>query len=63
MSFDSLQAFLAMGGHGFYVWMVYLAAWGLLAVNFVQLGRSRRKALRMVRAQALAETQEAGHAA
>lgn len=63
MSFDSFQAFLAMGGHGLYVWMVYLAAWGLLAVNFVQLGRSRRKALRMVRAQAPAEAQEAGHAA
>lgn len=63
MSFDSFQAFLAMGGHGLYVWMVYLAAWGLLAINFVQLGRARRKALRAVRAQAPAETQETGHAA
>lgn len=63
MSFDSFQAFLAMGGHGLYVWMVYLAAWGLLAINFVQLARARRKALRAVRAQAPAETQETGHAA
>lgn len=52
MSFDSFQAFLAMGGHGLYVWMVYLAAWGLLAGNFVQMGRSRRKILRELQAQA-----------
>lgn len=54
MSFDSFQGFLAMGGHGLYVWMVYLTAWGLLAGNFVQMGRSRRKILRKLQAQGTA---------
>lgn len=33
--FDSLQAFLQMGGHGPYIWMCYLfvlVVWGYLAL-------------------------------
>lgn len=54
MSFEGLQAFLSMSGHGLYVWMVYLAAWGLLAANFMQMRRARRKALRELQSQAAA---------
>ncbi len=44
MAFDSLSAFLAMGGHGVYVW----AAWGvtgLLLVGTVIHARAERRAL------------------
>lgn len=44
MAFDSLSAFLAMGGHGIYVW----AAWGvtgLLLVGVVVHARVERRAL------------------
>ncbi|MEQ6917118.1 heme exporter protein CcmD [Halomonas aquatica] len=44
MAFDSLSAFLAMGGHGVYVW----AAWGLtglLLVGVVIHARAERRAL------------------
>jgi heme exporter protein D len=43
MQFDSLAAALEMGGHGGYVWSVYLLA--VLVVMFLLLGpvlRSRR---------------------
>lgn len=44
MAFDSLSAFLAMGGHGVYVW----SAWGvtgLLLVGVVLHARAERRAL------------------
>jgi heme exporter protein D len=44
MAFDSLSAFLAMGGHGPYVW----SAWGLTAlllVGVVVHARAERRAL------------------
>ncbi|TDO06249.1 MULTISPECIES: heme exporter protein CcmD [Halomonas] len=44
MAFDSLSAFLAMGGHGAYVW----AAWGvtgLLLVAVVLHARAERRVL------------------
>lgn len=44
MAFDSLSAFLAMGGHGAYVW----SAWGLtglLLVGVVVHARAERRAL------------------
>lgn len=44
MAFDSLSAFLAMGGHGVYVW----ASWGLtglLLVGVVLHARAERRAL------------------
>lgn len=50
MSFDSLEAFLAMGGHGFYVWTVYLTTLALLIANFANLRRAWRRTLRELRA-------------
>ncbi|MFG6159139.1 heme exporter protein CcmD [Halomonas sp. 1390] len=44
MAFDSLSAFLAMGGHGIYVW----ASWGLtglLLIGVVVHARAERRAL------------------
>lgn len=32
MSFDSLAAFVEMGGHGFYVWLSYGVTWLFLLV-------------------------------
>ena len=49
MSFDSLPAFLAMGGHGAYVWTVYVTAVLLLAGNFARISRERRRILRLLR--------------
>ena len=49
MSFESLQAFLSMGGHGPYVWTVYLTTFVLLTVNFVGFRRERRRTLRELR--------------
>ncbi len=49
MSFDSLDAFLAMGGHGPYVWVVYLTTVVLLIGNFAKFRRERRRTLRQLR--------------
>lgn len=35
MSFDSFSAFLAMGGHGLYVWLSYAIAIVLFVINLV----------------------------
>ena len=35
MQFDSFSAFLDMGGYGFYVWLSFGAAFGLLVLLFV----------------------------
>ena len=55
MSFDSFAEFLAMGGHGVYVWLAYGATLLVLAVNVFSVGRARRRYLRD--AQALAKRQ------
>ena len=66
MSFESLQAFLSMGGHGPYVWTVYLTTFVLLTVNFAGFRRERRRTLRELRSlhaaspQAAASPQGAG---
>lgn len=42
-AFDSLGAFLAMGGHGFYVWLSYALALAVVVYNIVApLARRRR---------------------
>jgi heme exporter protein D len=33
MNFDSLGEFVAMGGHGFYVWLSYALALGVVVFN------------------------------
>ena len=45
MSFENFQAFLSMGGHGPYVWTVYLTALALLVGNFAKFRRERRRTL------------------
>jgi len=42
MSWGSLDAFLAMGGYGFYVWGSYVVTAVLLAVEMASLRRRHR---------------------
>jgi len=44
MNWGSLDAFLAMGGYGFYVWGSYAVTFVLMAVE-VALLRARRRAI------------------
>jgi len=46
MYFDSLQALLAMDGHGAFVWSAYLVAAVVVALLVVIPGRRRRRILR-----------------
>ncbi len=49
MQFDSWQAFVAMGGHGLYVWLAYgVAVLSLVAGAMVQI-RRRKSVLRNIR--------------
>lgn len=45
MSFDSLQAFVAMDGHGGYVWSSYALALGVVVFIIVTPLRRRRRFL------------------
>lgn len=49
MMFEDWQAFVAMGGHGLYVWLAYFAAAGLLVLNLAGLRADRRSTLRLLR--------------
>ena len=46
MNFDSFAEFIAMGGHGFYVWFSYGASMLVVVANVVVVRRSRRRHLR-----------------
>jgi heme exporter protein D len=46
MNWGSLDAFLAMGGYGLYVWGSYAVTLVLLAMEAVWLGKARRDAVR-----------------
>ena len=46
MSFGSLAEFLAMGGHGLYVWLSYGAALLVVVLNAAWVRVSRRRAFR-----------------
>ena len=46
MSFESLPEFLAMGGHGLYVWLSYGATIVVVLANVVVVRRSRQRYLR-----------------
>lgn len=48
MMFESWQDFVAMGGHGLYVWLAYSVALALLAVNILMLRADRRNTLRLL---------------
>lgn len=43
MKFDSLADFLAMGGHGLYVWLAYGIALVILVLNVLQPLRMTRQ--------------------
>ncbi|GAA5171443.1 heme exporter protein CcmD [Viridibacterium curvum] len=54
MNWDSVSAFLAMGGRGAFVWGSYGATFLLIAVELWQLGKRRRDTLhRLKRLQQL----------
>ena len=46
MTFSSLADFLAMGGHGLYVWLSYGAALLVVLYNVLSLRVARRRHLR-----------------
>jgi len=46
MYFDSLNEFLAMGGHGLYVWMSYGLFVLVLAWNFFSLRKNRLQSIK-----------------
>lgn len=43
MSFDSFGDFLAMGGHGLYVWLAYGSSLIVIGANVVSVRRERRR--------------------
>ncbi len=45
MNWDGLAQFLAMGGHGLYVWGSVLVTGGALALELALLARRKRAAL------------------
>ena len=49
MQFDSFSEFVAMGGHGLYVWLAYGATVAVLLVSSVALRLARRKHLQRLR--------------
>ena len=50
MSFDSLSDFLAMGGHGLYVWLSYGAALVVVLANVLSVRNARKRSWRQARA-------------
>ena len=58
MSFGSIGEFLAMGGHGLYVWLAYGSAAIVVAANVLSLRFARRRFFRQARA--LERRREAG---
>ena len=50
MSFDSLADFVAMGGHGLYVWLAYGSTIVVVVANVLSLRFARRRYFRQARA-------------
>ena len=46
MSFNSVAEFIAMGGHGLYVWLCYGVVLVVLALNLILPAARRRQILR-----------------
>jgi heme exporter protein D len=63
MAFDSFHAFIAMGGHGPYVWACYVVFLALSLV-LIQWSRTQRRAVlqRLARRQAGPDTASTGKA-
>ncbi len=49
MQFDNLQAFLAMGGHGLYVWLAYGATLLVLIGNYLSVRAAQRAVIQHLR--------------
>lgn len=47
MKFDSIAAFIAMDGHGLYVWSAYLITFLVITVNLWWPGQVRRSFARL----------------
>lgn len=45
MNFESFSDFIAMGGHGFYVWLSYAIALVIVVINIVSPVMQKRKVL------------------
>ena len=55
MHWGSVSEFMAMGGHGFWVWLAWGAALAALAMEQIVIRASRRSLLAEIRRQAAAE--------
>ncbi len=51
MAFSSLQDFLAMGGHGIYVWLAYAAGLIVFSYNLVSPTLAKRYLFRRLQQQ------------
>tara|TARA_Y100000782_G_scaffold47114_2_gene52725 strand:- start:1355 stop:1558 length:204 start_codon:yes stop_codon:yes gene_type:complete len=45
MSFESFSDFIAMGGHGFYVWLSYAIALVVIVINIVNPALQKKKVM------------------
>ncbi len=61
MSFESFAEFLAMGGHGLYVWLAYGSTVAVVLANVLSVRLARKRFLR--EAQALVRRNETAQAA
>ena len=61
MSFESFAEFLAMGGHGLYVWLAYGSTIAVVLANVLSVRLARKRFLR--EAQALVRRNETAQAA
>jgi heme exporter protein D len=52
MNWGSLDAFLAMGGYGLYVWGSYAVTFVLLAMEVIWLMKAQRDAVRELKREA-----------
>ena len=61
MNFESFSAFLAMGGHGPYVWSCYGLTLAVLLFNGLAPGRRKRRFLREQGARQRRKEQHQAH--
>jgi len=61
--FDTFAEFIAMGGHGLYVWLAYGSTVVVLLGNFFMLRRARSRQLKALRWSARAEQEVADQVA
>lgn len=50
MNFESVHDFLAMGGHGLYVWLAYAAGLLVFVANVISVRLARKRFFREARA-------------